>query len=153
MTVSDFVQVKAGMLIRRPPSEVFQAFVDPAITTKFWYTKSSGKMVSGAVLTWEWEMYGASVRVAVKEVEPDSRIVFEWNDGMTVGLRFEALPDGTYVDVTESGFGGTADEVVGHVGDSTGGFTIALCALKALLEHGVELGAVGDRFPKGLHGH
>ncbi|WP_028925142.1 SRPBCC family protein [Pseudonocardia acaciae] len=150
--MTDVRKVKAGMLVRRPQSEVFQAFADPAITTKFWYTKSSGKMVAGADLTWEWEMYGASARIAVKEVEPDSRIVFEWNDGMTVELRFEALPDGTYVDVTETGFGGTEDEVARHVGDSTGGFTIALCALKALLEHGVELGAVGDRFPKGLAG-
>jgi len=36
--------VKAQMLIRRPVSEVFQAFVDPAVTTKFWFTKSSGPL-------------------------------------------------------------------------------------------------------------
>jgi len=48
------------MLIRRPPGDVFQALVDPAITTRFWFTKSSGELVRGATVRWEWEMYGAS---------------------------------------------------------------------------------------------
>ena len=34
---------KAEMLIRKPVAEVFEAFVDPAITTQFWFTKSSGR--------------------------------------------------------------------------------------------------------------
>jgi uncharacterized protein YndB with AHSA1/START domain len=45
--------VEVGMLVRKPPSEVFQAFVDPAITTRFWFTKSSGKVVPGATIEWE----------------------------------------------------------------------------------------------------
>lgn len=32
--------VKAEMLIRKPVEEVFEAFVDPAVTTRFWFTKS-----------------------------------------------------------------------------------------------------------------
>src|SRR5262245_30422602 len=50
--------VNTGMLIRRCPHDVFEALADPAITTRFWYTKSSGRMEQGAELTWEWEMYG-----------------------------------------------------------------------------------------------
>ena len=34
---------KAAMLIRKPTAEVFEAFVDPAITSKFWFTKSTGR--------------------------------------------------------------------------------------------------------------
>jgi uncharacterized protein YndB with AHSA1/START domain len=33
----------AEMLIRRPVPEVFEAFVNPAITSKFWFTKGSGR--------------------------------------------------------------------------------------------------------------
>jgi uncharacterized protein YndB with AHSA1/START domain len=33
---------KTGMLIRKPVAEVFEAFLDPDVTTKFWFTKSSG---------------------------------------------------------------------------------------------------------------
>jgi len=32
---------KAEMLIRKPVEEVFEAFIDPAITSKFWFTKGS----------------------------------------------------------------------------------------------------------------
>jgi hypothetical protein len=39
---------------------------------------------------------------------------------------------------------------VKYVADSTQGFTLMLAALKALLEHGVRLNLVGDRYPKGV---
>jgi uncharacterized protein YndB with AHSA1/START domain len=145
--------VNVGMLIRRPPGEVFQAFADPAITTKFWFTKSSGKMTQGANLQWDWEMFGVSTKVTVKEAEEDKRILFDWNDDkpLTVELRF--IPwggDSTYVRVTESGLSGSGDEIVSHVAGSTAGFTMVLCALKALLEHDIELAVVRDHLPKGL---
>ena len=35
---------KAEMLIRKPVVEVFEAFVNPAVTTRFWFTKSSGRV-------------------------------------------------------------------------------------------------------------
>jgi hypothetical protein len=55
--------------------------------------------------------------------------------------------DATYVQVTEQGFPGTADYVVARVIDSTGGFDMVLCALKALLEHDVVLKVVADKAP------
>jgi uncharacterized protein YndB with AHSA1/START domain len=142
------------MLVRRPPGEVFQALVDPDITTKFWFTKSSGTVVSGASLQWDWEMYGVSAKVSVKDVDENRRIAFDWGDdeeSTTVEFRFTPLGDnGTYVKVTEAGLTGDGDALVARVAGSTGGFTIALCALKALLEHDVVLTVVRDRFPKGL---
>jgi uncharacterized protein YndB with AHSA1/START domain len=145
--------VKVGMLIRKPTGEVFQALVDPAITTRFWFSKSSGKVTPGANLDWEWEMYGVSTRVSVKEVEPDSRIVFEWNDDKPTTVEFRFIPwgdDATYVQVTETGLSGDGDELVAHVADSTDGFSMVLSALKALLEHDVVLTVVLDHLPKGL---
>lgn len=38
---------KTGMLIRKPVAEVFEAFVNPEITTKFWFTKSNGRLEAG----------------------------------------------------------------------------------------------------------
>ena len=32
----------AEMLIRRPVAEVFEAFINPAITTQFWFTHTTG---------------------------------------------------------------------------------------------------------------
>jgi len=144
--------VKVGMLVRRPPAEVFRAFTDPAVTTRFWFTKSSGPMTPGADLRWDWEMYGVSARVRVKEVDEDSRILFEWNDPpTTVELRFIPWENDTaYVRVTETGLSGDGDEVVAHATESTGGFTTVLCALKALLEHDLVLTVVEDHHPKGV---
>jgi uncharacterized protein YndB with AHSA1/START domain len=36
-----------GMLIRNPVAEVFEAFVDSDVTTKFWFTRSSGRLEAG----------------------------------------------------------------------------------------------------------
>ena len=37
--------------------------------------------------------------------------------------------------------------MIDYLAGSTGGYTTALCAAKALLEHGIELGAVRNEFP------
>ena len=151
-------EVEASMLIRRPPEEVFAAFVDPAITTRFWFTRSSGPLEPGGQAHWEWEMYGVSDTVRVEAFEPGGRLLLAWGarpdgpDGDTVAglrteFRFAPHDDGTVVTVTETGFSGTADEALAYAGGSTGGYTIMLCGAKALLEQGIELGAVRDQFP------
>jgi uncharacterized protein YndB with AHSA1/START domain len=143
-----------GMLIRKPVAEVFAAFVDPAITTRFWFTKSSGKLEPGKQVQWAWEMYDFSIPVVAKVVEQDRRIVIEWPGygGLTtVEWTFSPQPDGTtFVAITESGFTGDGDELVKQVTSSTQGFSLVLAGLKAYLEHGVRLNLVADRFPKGL---
>jgi len=48
---------KAEMLIRKPVPEVFEAFINPAITTWFWFTKSSGRLEPGKPIQWDWEMF------------------------------------------------------------------------------------------------
>jgi uncharacterized protein YndB with AHSA1/START domain len=145
---------KTAMLIRRPVAEVFAAFVNPAITTKFWFTKSSGRLEEGRQVQWEWEMYGVGVPVTVNVIDPNRRLVIEWPgySGLTtVEWTFVQQKDGTtFVTITETGFTGTADELVQQVTDSTGGFTLVLTGLKALLEHNIQLNLVGDRFPAGI---
>ena len=48
---------KTGMLIRMPIAEVFNAFIDPKITTRIWFTHSTGKLEAGKELEWTWAMY------------------------------------------------------------------------------------------------
>jgi uncharacterized protein YndB with AHSA1/START domain len=145
---------KAAMLIRKPVGEVFEAFIDPAITSRFWFTKSTGRLEPGKHVTWTWEMYDVSIDVEVKEIEVNKRILLEWGnygEMTTVEWIFTPYEDGaTYVTITNSGFKGDGDKVVKDALDSTGGFTWVLAGLKALLEHNVELNAIADAFPKGL---
>jgi uncharacterized protein YndB with AHSA1/START domain len=147
---------KTGMLIRKPVSEVFEALVNPEITTKFWFSKGSGRLDAGRQVRWDWEMYNISVQVTPKVIEPDGRIVIEWPgySGPTeVEWIFAALKDGTFASVTETGFSGDGDQLVKYVADSTQGFTLMLAGLKALLEHGVQLNLTADRYPKGIEHH
>jgi uncharacterized protein YndB with AHSA1/START domain len=143
---------KTQMLIRKPVSEVFEAFVNPAITTKFWFTKSSGRVEPGKDLRWDWEMYGASAQVRVKAVEPNKRILIEWGDPpCPVEWLFTPREDQTtIVRISNWGFRGSDDEVVAQAIDSMGGFTNVLAGLKALLEHNVVLNLVADHYPDAL---
>jgi uncharacterized protein YndB with AHSA1/START domain len=148
---------KTGMLIRKPVAEVFEAFVDPDLTTQFWFTKSSGRLEAGRAVQWDWEMYGISVPVSVKTVEPNRRIVIEWPGAggpATVEWTFTPRRDGTtFVGITERGFKGDGDALVTQAAGSTQGFSLVLAGLKALLEHGVRLNLVADRYPEGIEGH
>jgi uncharacterized protein YndB with AHSA1/START domain len=148
---------EAAMLIRKPVAEVFEAFIDPAITSTFWFTKGSGRLEVGKVIQWDWEMYGASAQVSVKAIEQDRRILIEWSGygtPTTVEWVFTARADGTtFVRVTNAGFRGNGDEIVKQALDSTGGFTLMLAGLKALLEHNIRLNLVADRFPAEIEEH
>jgi len=155
MSSDQAVTARAAMLIRRPAAEVFEAFVDPAVTSRFWFTGGSGRLEAGRRVTWEWRMYGVSAQVDVKTVEPTRRILAEWAGAgeapTTVEWLFSARDDGTtFVRIANWGFRGDAGEIARQAIASTEGFALVLSALKALLEHGIALGLVADRFPPGI---
>jgi uncharacterized protein YndB with AHSA1/START domain len=143
--------VECQMMIRKPIATVFQAFIDPAITTKFWFTKSSGQLEAGNTIIWEWEMYNVSSEVQVKEIIQDQKISIEWSNtdpATTVDFEFTALTDDTsYVVIKNYGFHQTDDALIEAIKDNTGGFTTVLDGLKAWLEFGIELNLVRDKFP------
>lgn len=145
---------KAQMLIRRPVAQVFEALVDPAITSRFWFSNGSGRLEAGQQVRWDWEMYGASAVVDVKEIEENRRILIEW-DGpehpTSVEWTFEPRGEAqTFVTVKNWGFHGDTEKIVAQALDSTGGFNLLLASLKAFLEHGIELNLVEDHAPEAL---
>ena len=141
---------EAQMIIRKPASEVFEAFINPEVTKNFWFTKSTGKLEVNKKVTWEWEMYGASADVIPSEILKDKKIIYSWGDPpTTVEFTFQALDDdSTFVTVKECGFDKTGDELLEAIKGSTGGFTTVLDGLKAYLEHGINLNLVADKFLK-----
>ena len=143
---------KAEMLIRKPVKEVFEAIINPEITTKFWFTKASGRLDENKKVVWIWEMYSHSVPVFVKSIQPLEKIIIDWgNDGelTTVEWNLKSINDNeTFLSIVQSGFKGTPDKLISQVRDSTEGFTIVLAGLKAWLEYGIRLNLVADRFPR-----
>jgi len=145
------------MLIRKPVSAVFQAFIEPEITKHFWFTKGSSKLEVGKIITWEWEMYNFSTKVIAKEISTDRKISIEWfntESPTIVDFDFKVLSDGsTFVTIKHYGFDKTGDELFELIKDSTAGFTIVLAGLKAFLEHGIDLNLILDKFPKEIAQH
>ncbi len=145
------------MLIRRPVAQVFEAFVDPAITTMFWFTRATGRLEAGRKVRWDWEMYGSSVDVNVLAIEENRRILVEWGaPGAWTTVEWIFTPrseEATFVSITNSGFEGDGDAVVKQAMGSTAGFTMVLAGLKAWLEHHIRLNLVADRFPDAIVTH
>lgn len=141
--------VETQMMIRKPVSTVFNAFTDPAITTKFWFSKSDGKLAQGKTVTWEWEMYNVSVKVFIKTIIPNKLISTEWgNPTTTVDYEFTELgPDTTYVIIKNYGFQQKGTDLIEAIKDNTGGFTTVLDGLKAYLEHDIVLNLIADKYP------
>ncbi len=141
------------MLIRRPAGEVYEALVNPENTTKFWFTESSGRRESGKTITWTWGQFGVSGTVSVKELKQDQLITFEWPSGengstRTVEITFESKSDETtFVQVVESGFSQEDEQLIKKIAGQTEGWTLVLSALKAWLEHGINLNLIGDHKP------
>lgn len=137
------------MFIRKPLSEVFNAFTDPVVITNFWFTKSSGKLEEGKEVVWRWDMYDFEITVKVFKIIPDQLITISWGqpDGKA-DFKFRGLHEGTYVEITCYDFPQIGDELINTIKDNIGGFTTVLDGAKAWLEYGVNLNLIMDKFPK-----
>jgi uncharacterized protein YndB with AHSA1/START domain len=69
---------KAEMLIRKPAEVVFNAIINPEVTTKFWFTGSSGRMDENKKIEWVWEMYQVSLSVIIQPIDPGKKIIMDW---------------------------------------------------------------------------
>jgi uncharacterized protein YndB with AHSA1/START domain len=147
--------VETQMQIRKPVSQVFNAFIDPNLTKEFWFTKGSDKLEAGKTITWTWEMYNHSTQVFVKAISENVKITIEWGEPLTtVDFEFKSLSDDTtYVTIKEYGYDKTGDDLFDTIKDATGGFTTVLDGLKAFLEHGINLNLIADKYPKEVTQH
>lgn len=143
------VYVEAQILIRKPIKEVFEAFINPEVTTHFWFTKSTGKLEEGKTVKWEWEMYGVKTDVSVNQIVKNQLIKTVWGEPSTyVDYEFKEMEKGTLVVIKSYGFSQKGEELLKTINDNTGGFTTVLDGCKAYLEHGINLRLIEDKFPQ-----
>lgn len=147
--------VSNQMLIRRPVSKVFNALRNPEVTTKFWFTRSSGPLEEGGKVTWYWDMYGVNAEVQVESIIENELIKFQWGEPRTtVEFQFIAISqDSTYVIIKNYGFSQEDEDLLEALKDNMGGFTFLLSAMKAWLEHGIQLNLVADKYPPEVAAH
>ncbi len=134
---------KVAIPVRRPISEVFNAFVEPSLITKFWLKSTSGALAEGATVQWHFMVPGAVETVTVRDFQVNRRLAFGWLSGVSVVMSFtDRGPATTHLSVEASGF---KDGDIEAVVSTTEGFSIVLCDLKTLLESGHSANLVRDK--------
>jgi len=140
----------ASMMIRRPVSEVYKAFIDPEVTTQFWFSKSSAILTEGESVEWTWTMFDHTVLIKVLKLIENELIQIQWGDDPDVQVfwTFIAIDESkTVVNIKNTGFKGDQETLISQIRDSTGGFSLVVAGLKAWLEHGIHLNLVADKYP------
>ncbi len=137
--------------INRPVPDVFEAVVNPEKLSAYFTTGGAkGRIEEGTTVVWDFHDFPGAFPVNVVEVEKDRRIVLEWQAedvdkkkdeiyNSTVTMRFEPTDDGrTIVSIAEEGWRATPNGLKSSYGNCQG-WTQMQCALKAYLEHGINL--------------
>lgn len=134
--------------VARPPAEAYEAVADPEQLSRYFTTGGAqGRLEAGTEATWDFHDFPGAFPVRVLEADPPRRIVIRWDGeattdpaGTTVTFEFEPIDDGarTLVTITESSWRPTARGARGAFGNCEG-WTGMLAAMKAWLEHGINL--------------
>jgi uncharacterized protein YndB with AHSA1/START domain len=137
--------VDVNLLVRRPRGEVYDAFAEPDRIRRFWLASSSGRLVTGATVSWQFKVVGASTDVTVIDAVPGELLDLRWDDGQPLRITFGDRDGATLVGVRQTGFSG--DNPAADAIESMSGFTLVLASLKMWLEHGIEGDLMYDKFP------
>lgn len=153
------LKFRVAARISRPVDEVFEAVADPKKLSQYFTTGgASGRLESGATVSWDFHDYPGAFPVEVVEVVPAERIVLRWDAGegeapnlsdtedmrgggykTTVTMTFTPLDDGrTLVEIGEEGWRETQGALEASYGNCQG-WAQMLCALKVWIEHGINL--------------
>ncbi len=136
------VETNVQERVLRPVSEVFDAIADPAKLAGYFTTGSSGPLLAGATVIWEFADVGATVPVDIVDVVQDRRIVYEWNGTgrrTRVDITLTPVDAQTTAVAIHEGSWPMDREGVGRAQGQTAGWTYFLCCLKAFVHHGVNL--------------
>ncbi len=141
---------KVMMHVSRPVAEVYEAVADPDKLSAYFTTGGAkGRPEEGATLTWDFHDFPGEFPVEVDEVVENEKIAFRWdaNEGgkpagyqTNVTFTFKPVDGGkrTLVEVEEHGWHDSESGLHASYGNCMG-WSQMLCALKAWVEHGINL--------------
>ncbi|MHA7986797.1 SRPBCC family protein [Rathayibacter sp. CAU 1779] len=135
--------------VRRPVAQTYEAVADPEQLSRYFTTGGAqGRLEPGATVTWDFSDFPGAFPVEVLEADPPRRIVIAWGGNETVDpqgrttttFEFEPVDDDTrtLVTITESAWRATPLGAQSAFGNCEG-WTGMLTALKAWVEHGINL--------------
>src|SRR5687768_2022863 len=156
------LKFRVAARIAKPVHEVFEAVADPKQLSQYFTTGGAkGRLETGATVTWDFHDYPGAFPVEVVEVVRDEKIVLKWDasegepDNLDdragrpematapyktiVTMTFKAVDDDrTLVEIKEEGWREDQSALEASYGNCQG-WSQMLCALKAWLEHGINL--------------
>jgi uncharacterized protein YndB with AHSA1/START domain len=134
--------------ISKPLPLVFEAVADPDQLSHYFTTGGAkGRLEGGRTVTWDFHDFPGAFPVTVVEAVPNEKIVLRWqaNDEdegsyeTVVTIDFEPVgEDRTRIAINEHGWRETQSGLKASYGNCQG-WSQMLCALKAWLEHGINL--------------
>lgn len=135
--------------IARSCAEVYEAVADPDQLSQYFTTGGArGRLEPGTEVSWDFHDFPGAFPVTVVEADPPRRIVIQWESSATVDdsgrttttFEFEPIDGGarTLVTITESSWRPTQAGAENAFGNCAG-WTGMLLALKAWVEHGINL--------------
>lgn len=136
-------EIKVALKIGKTPAEVFEAIVDPAKMSNYFIATSTGRMETGATLTWTFPEFDMAFPVHIGSVIPNEQVTYSWQhpDGSSteVQMLLKAMGDKeTSITITEGQKEGTEANLA-WLKSNTEGWANFLCCLKAWLEYGINL--------------
>jgi len=136
--------INTAIQISRPPSEVFEAIVNPKKMSHYFISESTGRMETGKNINWKFpEFSDMDVPVKVIKTIPDKLIIFEWEGSKDQILEVkitleEKSGNAILVTITEGKMQATAEGIEWY-GRNTEGWANFLACLKAYLEYNINL--------------
>lgn len=135
--------------IARPCAEVYEAVADPDQLSRYFTTGGArGRLQPETEVTWDFADFPGRFPVKVLKADPPRRIVIEWDAQEAAGesgtttttFEFEPLDDDsrTLVTITESSWRPSLDGAKSAFSNCEG-WTGMLAAMKAWVEHGINL--------------
>jgi uncharacterized protein YndB with AHSA1/START domain len=93
--------VEREIVVPEGPDEVWESLTDSERLEEWFAQEVELDARPGGEGVFRWGD-GEELRVVVRELEEDRRLVLDWDDGGTVAIELEPVADGTRVHVVES---------------------------------------------------
>ncbi|MBE8722534.1 SRPBCC domain-containing protein [Sphingobacterium pedocola] len=133
---------KAAIQIQKPIAEVFEAIIDPEKMSRYFISKSTGRLDTSNTVEWSFPEFEGAFPVEAREIQPFSYISFDWSGGaedMLVEVFLEPQENNsTVVRVKEKQMKADENGIQQAIGQSEGWANFLAC-LKAYLEYGINL--------------
>jgi uncharacterized protein YndB with AHSA1/START domain len=138
------LEIKAGLQVLKPVSEVFEAIADPDKMKNYFISESSGYMKEGEILKWKFPEMEMVFEVKMGKIQNPGYISFYWDgasDGEDTLVEMnlqEVEKDITFISITEKSKANNENGIL-WLKRNTEGWANFLACLKAWLEYGIHL--------------